>query len=333
MARICTVIATSHSPFLFKPQDWWNKVRDARPRTTDNPVDSDEENAKKLARARAAMAELSEVFRRARPDVAVVFGDDQEEQFSLTNLPAFAVYAGGDFEGYRELAYAGVPGSRQLLPRSPETWVKVAARPALARALVSGLQDAGFDPAFMLSLPNEAHGMGHAFMRPMSYLTGGQFDVPVLPVMINCFYAPQPSASRCAVAARALRRTIESWPDNTRVAVIGSGGLWHTPGAQDAYIDETFDHAILEGIKAGAADRLAEYFDRWHPPPERAHLRCYESFSGGTGFSGGVGSGAGETRNWIMAAALADRPGVVVDYVPVYASPCGMAFAHWNFND
>ncbi len=49
MARICSVIATSHSPFLFKPQEWWNSVRDARPRTADNPVDTDQDNADKLA--------------------------------------------------------------------------------------------------------------------------------------------------------------------------------------------------------------------------------------------------------------------------------------------
>jgi hypothetical protein len=330
MARICTVIATSHSPFLFKPQQWWNKVRDARPRTAQNPVDSDADNAGKLARTRAAMATLRSVFESSKPDVALVFGDDQEEQFNLTNLPSFAVYAGGDFHGYRELAYEGVPGSRQLLPRTAETWTKVPARPDLARTLLSGLQQSGFDPAFMLALPNETHGMGHAFMRPMGNLTGGRFDVPVLPVMVNCFYAPQPTAGRCVAAAHAIRGIIDSWPADLRVAVIGSGGLWHTPGAQDAYIDEEFDHAILDGLQAGDADRMADYFDRWRPLPGRAHLRCYESFSGGTGSNGGIGSGAGETRNWIMAAAVAGRAGVLVDYVPVYASPCGMAFAYWD---
>jgi hypothetical protein len=86
-------------------------------------------------------------------------------------------------------------------------------------------------------------------------------------------------------------------------------------------------------LEQGDADRMADYFDHWRPALERAHLRCYESFSGGTGLAGGLGSGAGETRNWIMAAAVADRPGVVVDYVPVYASPCGMAFAYWNCNE
>jgi Catalytic LigB subunit of aromatic ring-opening dioxygenase len=331
MAVISTVIAMSHSPFLFKPREWWNKVRDARPSSAGNPRDSDADNADKAARARAAMAELRGVFQRAKPDLAVVFGDDQEEQFTLQNLPAFAVYAGGDFEGYRELAYDGVPGSRQLLPKSAENWVKVPARPDLARGLLGGLQRSGFDPAFMLSLPNTAHGMGHAFMRPMGSLTGAGFDVPVLPVMVNCFYAPQPTAARCVAAARAIRGLIESWPGDMRVAVIGSGGLWHTPGAQDAYIDEEFDRAILDGLQRGDADGMADYFDRWRPSAARAHLKCYESFSGGTGSAGGIGSGAGETRNWIMAAALADRPGVVIDYVPVYASPCGMAFAHWDF--
>ncbi len=333
MAHICSVIATSHSPFLFKPQEWWNQVRDARPRTVVNPVDSDADNALKLGRTRTAMSRLREVFQRAKPDVAVVFGDDQEEQFGLRNLPAFAIYAGGDFEGYRELAYAGVPGSRQLLPRIAENWTRVPARPDLARAVLHEMLRSGFDPAFMLALPNETHGMGHAFMRPIGNLTAGRFDVPVLPVMVNCFYAPQPTAVRCVAAARTIAKAIESWPADIRVAVVGSGGLWHTPGAQDAYIDEEFDRAILEGLQEGDADRMAEYFDRWRPRAELEHLRCYESFSGGTGMAGGIGSGAGETRNWIMAAAIADRRGEVVDYVPVYASPCGMAFAYWIFDE
>ena len=41
-------------------------------------------------------------------------------------------------------------------------------------------------------------------------------------------------------------------------------------------------------------------------------------------------SGTGETRNWVAAAAVADgSPGVVVDSVPIWASPVGVAFAYW----
>ena len=53
--------------------------------------------------------------------------------------------------------------------------------------------------------------------------------------------------------------------------------------------------------------------------------------SGGTGILLGVGGGTGETRNWIVAAAVADgQPATVIDYVPIYASPIGTSFAYWD---
>lgn len=41
-----------------------------------------------------------------------------------------------------------------------------------------------------------------------------------------------------------------------RVA-IGSGGFWHTPGEDDVYIDEEFDSALLEFLKAGDIEGMA----------------------------------------------------------------------------
>jgi len=34
---------------------------------------------------------------------------------------------------------------------------------------------------------------------------------------------------------------------------VGSGGLWHTPRAADAYLDETFDRKLLSFMTAGDA--------------------------------------------------------------------------------
>lgn len=52
---------------------------------------------------------------------------------------------------------------------------------------------------------------------------------------------------------------------------------------------------------------------------------------GWTGMTGGPGSGTGETRNWLIAAAVVDGMApTFLDYVPVYASPCGMGFAYWD---
>jgi len=78
---------------------------------------------------------------------------------------------------------------------------------------------------------------------------------------------------------------------------------------------------------------MAEYFDSCEWPYPSATPEVAEKLLGGTGMSAGLGSGVGETRNWLIASAVADGVnGSVVDYVPVYASPCGMAFAHWDMN-
>ena len=338
MARITTVIACSHSPFLFQSLEWWNATRDVRARAHHDtpglppaPADSDEANALKRGRTDAAFARLREIFEAARPDVVVVFGDDQAEQFELTNHPAFAVYAGGAFEGYRTVAYDTPLGSRErrLKPRTPAHWVSVPTREDLARDLLVSLMRDGVDAAMMLGMPRPDEGMGHAFMRPVSRITGDRFDVPVLPVLVNCFYAPQPTGARCVTVGRTVRRAIEAWPDDLNVAVLGSGGLWHTPGAPDAYIDEDFDREMLRLMASGDVDALAAAFDQWRPAEAHAGRRCYASFDGGTGMPGHLGSGTGETRNWILAAAVADGPAEILDYVPVHASPCGMGFAHW----
>lgn len=296
-------------------------------------VDSEEENARKHRRIVEGLHRLRDVFQAARPDVVLVFGDDQAEQLGIDNYPAFAVYVGGAFEGYKAVRYAGRLGSRELKPKVAEHWTRVEARPELARIALYGLMKAGFDPAFMVDLPNKEVGMGHAFMRPMGPLTDGRFDVPMVPVLVNCLYAPQPTAARCVAFARAVRRIVETeWPQDVRVAVLGSGGLWHTPGAPDSYLDEDFDRQILARLERGDADAMASYFDSWKPRPELKHLKCFDQFPGGTGMISGVGGGSGETRNWIMAAAVADRPGRVVDYIPVHASPCGVGFAYWDMD-
>ncbi len=81
----------------------------------------------------------------------------------------------------------------------------------------------------------------------------------------------------------------------------------------------------------GDARRFAEHFDSRPPEVPGETEAALKYASGGTYMLAGLGSGTGETRNWIAAAAVADgKPGTVVDYVPVYASPCGMAFAYWD---
>jgi hypothetical protein len=315
MATLVGVFNTSHSPTTYLPAERWNEVRASRTLRADVPFDELETNRKKKARVERSLAALRDKLAAAAPDAIVIFGDDQLECFDFTNFPSFAVYAGEAFEGAR---IGG--GGRARIP----------GHPGLATALVTGLMRRGFDPAFSLDMPKPERGVGHAFVWPAESLT--DLTTPVVPVFINCYYAPQPTGMRCYQLGRAVREIIDAHPDGLRVAVVGSGGLWHTPRAPDAYLDEAFDQAILRYMRAGDARGMALHFDDYKVPAgDRSQdLGARGRTATGMPGSGGPQGGTREICNWIAGAAVADgKPAIVLDYVPVYASPIGAAFAYW----
>ena len=314
MAKLVGIVNMAHSPFCYRPPEKWNEVRASRSLRSDVPMDDLEQNRAKWTRIQSAFATLREVVRAAAPDVIVVFGDDQLECFDFSNFPSFGVYVGAEFSG---ALFSGrmqqVPGHRDL-----------------AVALLSGLMRRGFDPAFSMEMPKPERGIGHAFLRPAESLT--DFTIPIVPVLVNCYYAPQPTALRCYQLGRAVREVIDEYPGGLRVAVVGSGGLWHTPAAPDAYLDEAFDAAMLRHMEAGDARGMADHFDAYKAP---AGDRSQDLSTPGRGITGmptatGPQGGTRETCNWIATTAVGeDRRATVVDYVPVYASPIGAGFAYW----
>jgi hypothetical protein len=186
----------------------------------------------------------------------------------------------------------------------------------------------GFDPAFSMAMPRPERGVGHAILRPAESLT--DFRTPIVPILLNCYYAPQPTAVRCYQAGKAVREAIEDFPRDLRVVVIGSGGLWHTPGARDAYLDEEFDRTELSLLQGGDVRGMAEHFDSYQVPEGDRSQYSGQRGRGATGMLGfgGPQGGTRETCNWIAASATADgRGATVIDYIPVYASPVGVAFS------
>ena len=315
MATLVGVFNTSHSPTTYQPAEKWNEVRASRSLRADVPFDDLDVNRDKKARVEKGFATLREKLTAARPDALVIFGDDQLECFDFTNFPSFAVYVGDSFEGPR------IGGAGRA---------KIPGHPALATAIVTGLMRRGFDPAFSMDMPKPERGVGHAFVWPTESLT--DFTTPVVPIFINCYYAPQPTAARCYQLGRAVREIIDTMPGGLRVAVLGSGGLWHTPRATDAYLDEAFDRAMLGYLAAGDARGMARHFDSYEVPPGDRSQDVGVRGRTVTGLpgSGGPQGGTREICNWIAAAAVADgKPATIVDYVPVYASPIGAAFAYW----
>ncbi len=318
MAEIVLGLATSHSPQLSVPWTKWSLLRekDETDRRLDYPAlvkraksEIETDLAPKTWRERyqscqKAIAALGSTLRAARPDAVVVLGDDQHEQFLDDNLPALAIYHGASLPLVRHTG-----GERATWKTAEEEgWAETAeeyrAVPELGEHLVGALNDDEFDVARTNHL-REQVGIGHAFAFLYRRVWPGG-TVPMVPVMINTYYPPnQPTPKRCYALGRALRRAIQSWGTNARVAVMASGGLSHV------VIDEELDRMALDAMLGKDHDRLCAL------PRER--LR----------------GGTSEILSWLaLAGAMEPMKMELLAYVPAYRSPagtgCGMAFACWS---
>ncbi len=79
MATICTVLGCSHSPFLFMPPELWDEVRRRRQLAKDVPRPSVETNKAEFERCMKAYATLKQKIEAVKPDVLLIFGDDQRD--------------------------------------------------------------------------------------------------------------------------------------------------------------------------------------------------------------------------------------------------------------
>ena len=96
------------------------------------------------------------------------------------------------------------------------------------------------------------------------------------------------------------------FPGDGRVVIVGSGGLSHTK------IDEQLDQNFIRAIEQNDIAAMGAL-------PASALVE-----------------GTSEIRNWIVAAAAADRNGALIDYFPLYRTAtgvgCAMGFAYWDLN-
>ncbi len=335
MARIGIGLATSHGPMLSVPWENWTE-RVAADRTNpkhffqgkaynfDQMVEL--QKPRKLAdqltpevfqqrhgRCQNAIRELGDIFIAAKPDVALVVGNDQMEIFTTDHVPAFAVFWGPYVEGIPrtpEFLASLPPGvARAELDRTPSVYTQYSTLPEFGSHIIQSVVAGDFDVAQLTRLPTGAigsnavpHAYGFVYRRLMRDRV-----IPHVPVFVNTFYPPnQPAAHRCYAFGRALGRAIASWPDDVNVAVVASGGMTHF------VIDESFDAQVLQAMEANDAATLGSL-------PENM-------FQAGTS----------EIKNWITVAGIMAEGGLtmkLIDYVPCYRSEAGtgsaMGFAQW----
>src|SRR5690606_38904932 len=226
MAKIVLGMWTTHGPILnTTPEEWMLRVPHdhrikhwfkGREYTFDELVElrkgenfaaqiTLEERTRRHAECQEGVAELARIWDEVKPDVAVVFGNDQRELIAESMQPMFTVYWGDTFwqkpldedrasrlpVGIRETEWAYRPGQ-------PVTWP---ALPDLARLVFKRAQEEGFDFASSKEWPdtgNHHHiGTPHAFSWIIRRVMNDK-AVPILPLITNTFFPPnQPTARRC----------------------------------------------------------------------------------------------------------------------------------------
>ena len=298
-------MASSHPPTLFAPVEAWSSIHGMLAGDAPDPKaagETPEVLALSKKRIDEAFATLRQVLYDAHPDVLVIVGDDQREVFGPAFEPSLAVYVGSEVTGTTSMRVLGEP-----LSENHVTW---RCDPDFAHNLGVELTENGFDPAMIselkpLGLPEG--GLGHAFTRPANILGIRDADIRIVPVFLNAYYPPLPSARRCFDLGRAIRKIADQW--SGRVAIMASGGLSHSFRPM-ASIDESLDRWILARISEGRAEDLTHLF----------------TFASDT-----LVMGTGEIRNWIVVAgAFKEVPGTIVDYLPLQHAFTGVGFAYWR---
>jgi protocatechuate 4,5-dioxygenase, beta chain len=244
MANVVAILASTHHPFFYK--------------ASTSPAESRPDFADEWVRKVEA---YRETLTRANPDLLVMVGSDHFHQLWLDNMPQFLVGKAPFYDAnyYNEKREFGLPRMR------------LRGHEELSAHILRGGLDAGFDLAFSNELC-----LDHSITCPI-ITTRPQADLPVVPVYTNIFAPPLPQPKRFVELGQTLRRLVESWPGELRVAIIGTGHLSLELGGPRQFgphgPDPEFDRKAVEWIATGDLEKtLAEVtLESLHQPGNATH--------------------------------------------------------------
>jgi hypothetical protein len=278
MAQVVAGIACSHVPFMTSPKNW-ERLPEAE-RTN----------------LRTGFARARQILEESRPDVLITFADDHFDRCFYDNLPAFLVGVGDEAVGP---AVAGFDLPSVRLPIASD----------LARFVVREGLEGGVDFAF-----SEELALDHAELAPMMHLTP-RWDLPIIPIVVNAFAPPMPTPKRCFDVGAFVRGCVERWPENTRIAVLGTGGLSHWVGPPETgRVNAEFDRWFLDRLTRGEIAEVTSKYARYEDLEAVA------------------GNGGHEIRDWLAVAGTMPpqlRPKVLA-YEPLKEWFTGTGIMGWS---
>jgi gallate dioxygenase len=213
MAQIVGGIATSHTP------------------TIGFALDANKQNDPVWAPIFAGYEPVRQWLQQKNPDVLLFIYNDHVTSFFFDHYSHFALGVGESFPVADEGG-----GPRDLPPLTGD--------PAFARHLALGLTADEFDLSYF-----QDKGLDHGCFSPLSLLLPHEPDWPcrVVPLQCGVLEFPIPTAKRCYKLGKALRRAILSYPQDIKVAIVGTGGLSHqVHGERCGFNNTEWDMEFME---------------------------------------------------------------------------------------
>lgn len=224
MAKIIGGSAVSHTP------------------TIGFAVDHNKQEESAWAPIFESFAPMQKWLDEKKPDVLVYIFNDHVTSFFFDHYSAFTL---GIDEQY-EVADEG--GGPRDLPA-------VKGHAALSQHIGASLMADEFDMSFFQDKP-----LDHGLFSPLSALLPheGGWPTQIVPLQIGVLQFPIPTARRCYKLGQALRRAIESFPEDLNVAIVATGGVSHqVHGERCGFNNPDWDEQFVDMI-VNDPERLTE---------------------------------------------------------------------------
>ena len=220
----------------------------------------------------AEMRKAREILDDFKPDLILIWGDDQYENFHDDLVPAFCLHAYESVE-VKPHAQPGMPPN--AWNETADLTLQVRGHRAAAKFLAERLLTDDFDIAYAYRPLHNA--LGHAFVNSVLFLDWDRrgFDYPIVPFSVNCygrrfvcsrgymeslenpiqpsqFDPPSPSPKRCFDLGAACARAFQDSP--WRVALMASSSWSHaflTRKNDYLYPDTDADRRLFKALQAG----------------------------------------------------------------------------------
>ena len=216
MARIVGAVAASHTP------------------TIGFALDTHKDEYPAWAPIFEGFKPVQKWLAEKKPDVLVVIFNDHVTSFFFDHYSQFALGIG---ESYAPADEGG--GPRALPP--------VRGHAKLAHHIAAGLVADEFDLSFF-----QDKALDHGCFSPLSMLWPHEPTWPgaIVPLQIGVLEFPIPSARRCYKLGQSLRKAIESYPEDLKVALVATGGLSHqVHGERCGFNNTDWDMRFLDLIE------------------------------------------------------------------------------------